>query len=82
MGSEHAAILGHVAGRRLRRITRVAGMVTLVAGVSARAAVELTHITPPPQPPLAVVRDSLGAVREAFNAAVHRPRLVMMLSPT
>ena len=43
---------------------------------------ELTHITPPPQPPLVALSDSLGEVRAAFNAAANRPRVLLMLSPT
>jgi hypothetical protein len=43
---------------------------------------ELTHITPPPQPPLVALGDSLGEVRVAFNAAANRPRVLLMLSPT
>jgi len=43
---------------------------------------ELTHITPPPQPPLVALGDSLGEVRAAFNAAANRPRVLLMLSPT
>jgi len=52
------------------------------AGHGTPAEVELTHITPPPQPPLAVLSDSLGEVRAAFNAAADRPRVLLMLSPT
>ena len=43
---------------------------------------ELTHITPPPQPPLVALGDSLGEVRATFNAAANRPRVLLMLSPT
>lgn len=44
---------------------------------------EATHITPPPQPPLAVVpEDGVDTLREVFNRHSNVPRLLVMLSPT
>jgi hypothetical protein len=53
---------------------------TLNAGQSW---VEMTHIVPPPQPPLVILGDrGIDPVREAFRAADGLPRVVLMMSPT
>jgi hypothetical protein len=40
-------------------------------------------MTPPPQPPLAVIADrNLEPVREWFNRLADRPRVLAMFSPT
>jgi len=54
----------------------------IALGADTIPGVEPTHITPPPQPPLVALSDSLGEVRAAFNAAADRPRVLLMLSPT
>lgn len=55
----------------------------LVVRVSAAASHEATHITPPPQPPLAMITaESLGDFQAAFNAAADRTRVLALLSPT
>ena len=54
----------------------------LAPALSGAPPLEITHTTPPPQPPLAVVGDSVDAVRTAFNTAQDRPRLLLMFSPT
>lgn len=62
-----------------------AGLVLALALLPAAAGgveQEATHITPPPQPPLAVISDSLAALKAAFNAASDRPRVLLELSPT
>jgi hypothetical protein len=68
---------------------RAAGFVALLlalalAEVRTRAgAQEATHMTPPPQPPLAVIADrNLEPVRELFNRLADRPRVLAMFSPT
>jgi hypothetical protein len=44
---------------------------------------ETTHITPPPQPPLAILGDSgYAAVRAAFRGGDGTTRLLLMMSPT
>jgi hypothetical protein len=50
---------------------------------SLESPAEATHMTPPPQPPVAVIpgRD-LAAVREIFNRDSDRPRILTLLSPT
>ncbi len=53
------------------------------AAVSRAVEPELTHMTPPPQPPLAVVPEGdVTPVRELFNREASHPRLLVMLSPT
>jgi hypothetical protein len=62
-----------------------AGLVVLICVARMCAAVnrEATHITPPPQPPLAIItEDNFDDLRAAFNAGADRPRVLVMLSPT
>jgi hypothetical protein len=67
---------------RFRGFLCALALIALGAGPDTLGGVEPTHITPPPQPPLAALGDSLGEVRAGFNAAADRPRVLLMLSPT
>ena len=71
-----------VCTRHFRGLLGALTLVALGARPGTPAAVEFTHITPWPQPPLVVLSDSVGEVRTAFNAAADRPRVLLMLSPT
>jgi len=67
---------------RFRGLLCSLALIALGAAPDTIPGVEPTHITPPPQPPLVALSDSLGEVRAAFNAAADRPRVLLMLSPT
>lgn len=73
---------------RTRAGLRAGGIACLIAGALAATlersgAQEATHMTPPPQPPLAVIADrNLEPVRELFNRLADRPRALVLLSPT
>jgi len=68
------------------RLSRV--LLGLVGGVAlaqivTAAGLEVMHMTPAPQPPLATISpDDLRSFRDAFNASDDRPRVLVMLSPT
>ena len=63
-------------------LTRAAGVLLAVA-LCAATGVDTTSVTPAPQPPLAVYgSDDLQPIRDAFNLAADRPRVLAMLSPT
>jgi hypothetical protein len=51
---------------------------------SSRALVpEATHMTPPPQPPLEVIRGlDVTPLRDQFNRFADRPRVLILVSPT
>jgi hypothetical protein len=69
----------------LRRVCLPASVALALALAPARSGappLEITHTTPPPQPPLTLVEDSVDVVRSAFNAALDRPRLLLLFSPT
>ena len=79
------------AWRRRQESTSRRAVATLIALLACAAGArvahvaerEITHITPRPQPPLAVIADdSLAPLRQAFNHAADRPRILLMLSPT
>ncbi len=71
-----------MSSHHFRGLLSALALIALGAGDGTLAGVHPTHITPPPQPPLVVLSDSLGEVRAAFNAAADRPRVLLMLSPT
>jgi len=67
-------------------LVAVLGQVAVLAPGTGGAASEpddLTHLTPPPQPPLAVIGpESIGVLRDHFNALADRTRMLLLLSPT
>jgi hypothetical protein len=79
------------AARLVRAIPALAlvatlALVAVIAPAPGRSATEpddLTHLTPPPQPPLQVIDpQTIGVLRDHFNALADRTRMLLMLSPT
>lgn len=69
--------------RLVARVIPAALLLTVLARTCVAMDPQATHMTPPPQPPLVIVsHDNFDDVRSAFNAAVARPRVIAMLSPT
>jgi hypothetical protein len=74
-----------VAGVAARSLADGADSTTARAAAGAKAPnwVEVTHITPPPQPPLAIIGEQgIGPIRDAFNRGDGQTRIVMLMSPT
>ncbi len=70
-------------GRAAGSLTALLAAVALLSPAAGAQEREFTHLTPPPQPPLVEVgQDDLAGLREAFNAASDRPRILLILSPT
>jgi len=77
-----AARLGRAAAA-LALITALAPSLAPPAGGTATGPDDLTHVTPPPQPPLEVIGpQTIGVLRDHFNALADRTRMLLMLSPT
>jgi hypothetical protein len=81
MRRETARVARVVAGVGLALV--IGGWLTAAVPVVAKVGLSVTHITPPPQPPLALIagRD-LTPVRDLFNREADRPRILVLLSPT
>lgn len=69
--------------RLVARLGASLGLLILFVRSCLASNPEATHITPPPQPALVFVsRDNFDDIRSAFNAAMDRPRVIAMFSPT
>ena len=75
---------------RLRRVAAALALIAALApplapraGAAAAGPDDLTHLTPPPQPPLEVIGpQTIDVLRDHFNALADRTRMLLMLSPT
>lgn len=68
---------------RIRALLVLLVLPALAAPVFATVGLPVTHMTPPPQPPLEIImgRD-LAPVRDLFNREADRPRIMVLVSPT
>jgi hypothetical protein len=68
---------------RFRDLLMLLALSALAAPASGGSGLPVTHMTPPPQPPLELINGrDLAPVRNLFNHEADRPRILVLLSPT